>query len=221
MLRAVSRHDYDFYNSPFGVVYSAYIGRPWLGRPIARLVWGGDTRRYYESMAAIGKLDAGATVIDCPCGAGPALGALPPDSGIAYVGADLSPSMLRRARQQKMKRGLTEVELVEADATNLPLGDSHADLFLSCWGLHCFGDPAAAVTEAARVLRPGGRLLGCCFVRGADSVRQRLLVRPHMGDFGPIGTHQEVEAWLAGAGFEGISIERSGPMLFFDARLPT
>ncbi|HYP56036.1 MAG TPA: class I SAM-dependent methyltransferase [Solirubrobacterales bacterium] len=208
----------DFYASAFGVAYSAYMERPRLGRPIARLVWGGDTRRYYESIAAVGVLPAGATVVDCPCGAGPALRALP-RAGVRYVGADLSPSMLRRARRRAAARGLRDaVELVEAEATDLPLGDGSADLFLSFWGLHCFEDPSAALAEAARVLRPGGRLLGSCFVRGSDTVRQRLLVRPHVGDFGPIGTHEEVESWLTAAGFEAAGIERSGPMLFLDAR---
>jgi SAM-dependent methyltransferase len=211
----VSRDDY--YASPLGAVYSAYMERPWLGRSIARLFWGGDSRRYYESIEAIGELPAGATVVDCPVGAGPALRALPAGGRVRYVGADLSPAMLRRARRRAARRELSEVELIEADAASLPLPDASADLFLSFWGLHCFEDPAAAVAEAARVLRPGGRLLGSCFVRGADTLRQRLLVRPHVGDFGPVGTEEEVGSWLAAAGFAAVAVERSGPMLFFDA----
>jgi SAM-dependent methyltransferase len=208
----------DFYASPWGASYSAYMERPRLSRPLGRLVWGGDSRRYYESMGAVAELPAGSTVVDCPVGAGPALRALPGDGGVRYVGADLSPAMLRRARKRAASRGLREVDLVEAEATALPLDDDSADLFLSFWGLHCFADPAAALAEAARVLRPGGRLLGSCFVRGTDTLRQRLLVRPHVGDFGPIGTHEEVESWLSAAGFAGLAVERSGPMLFFDAR---
>jgi len=208
----------DFYASPWGATYSAYMERPRFSRPLGRLVWGGDSRRYYESMEAVAGLSPGSTVVDCPVGAGPALRALPAGDRIRYVGADLSPAMLRRARGRAATRGLSQVELVEADATALPLDDDSADLFLSFWGLHCFEDPAAALAEAARVLRPGGRLLGSCFVRGTDTLRQRLLVRPHVGDFGPIGTHEEVEAWLAAAGFADAALERSGPMLFFDAR---
>jgi hypothetical protein len=41
----------DFYASPFGVAYSAYAERPRLNRLIGKTVWGGDTRRYYESAA--------------------------------------------------------------------------------------------------------------------------------------------------------------------------
>jgi SAM-dependent methyltransferase len=127
--------------------------------------------------------------------------------------------MLLRARKRAQARELTSVEFVEGNATDLPMPPGSADLFLSYWGLHCFDDPAAALAEAARVLKPGGRLVGSCFVRGSDTLRQRLLVRPGSGDFGQVGTEPEVRAWLVAAGFEVSSASRSGPMLFYDARL--
>lgn len=209
----------DFYASPFGVAYSAYMERPRLSRLIGRVVWGGDSKPYYDSMGAVAEVADGGTIVDCPCGAGPALRALRPDAEVRYLAADLSPSMLRRARKRAASRGLGSVEFVEADATDLPLPADSADLFLSFWGLHCFDDPSAALAEAARVLKPGGRLVGSCFVRGDDSLRQRLLVRPGSGDFGQVGSEPEVGAWLDAAGFDVSRADRSGPMLFFDARL--
>jgi SAM-dependent methyltransferase len=209
----------DFWASPFGVVYSAYMERPWLSRLISRVVWGGDSGRYYESMGAIREVADGATVVDCPCGAGAAFRELAPEKAVRYVGLDLSPSMLRRSRTCIRRRGLAQVELIEADATALPLPDDSADLFLSYWGLHCFADPPAAIAEAARVLRPDGRLVGSAFVTGRESLRQRLLVRPGLGDFGNPGGAEDVRGWLEAAGFSQPRLERSGPMLFFDARL--
>ncbi len=209
----------DFYASPLGAAYSVYMERPWLSRPIGRVIWGGDSKRYYESMSAAGEVAEDGTIVDCPCGAGPALRAVRPGSAVRYVAADLSPSMIRRARKRAQRRGLAKVELLEANAAEIPLPSDSADLFLSFWGLHCFEDPQAAVDEAARILEPGGRLVGSTFVRGDDTLRQRLLIRPGTGDFGPIGTHSEIEAWLAEAGFSAPRIERSGPMLFFDGRL--
>ncbi len=211
--------DKALYDSPLGAAYSAYMERPRLSQSISRLFLGGDNGTYYESMGAIGEVADGGTIVDCPCGAGPALRALDPGAAVRYVAADLSPSMLRRARQRARTRGLDQVEPIEADATEIPLPSDSADLFLTFWGLHCFEDPAAALAEAARVLRPDGRLIGSSFVRGSGSRRQRWLVRPNMGGFGPIGSQVEIEAWLAAAGFAMATAKRSGPMLFFDARL--
>jgi len=208
----------DYYASLFGALFSAYMEYPLPSRAIARAMWGGDVRLYYESMQAIGEVADGGTIVDCPCGAGPALRELRPDAAVRYVAADLSPAMLRRARKRVDARGLDRVELVEADATALPLPADSVDLFLSYWGLHCFADPRAALLEAARVLKPGGRLVGSCFVRGRDSLRQRLLVRPGAGDFGPVGTQEEIDAWLEEAGFALSSERRAGPMLYFEGR---
>jgi SAM-dependent methyltransferase len=207
----------DFYASPFGAVYSAYMERPRVARWISRLVWGGDTAAYYRSMDAIAEVGATATIVDCPCGAGVAFRTVPPAAGVRYVALDLSPSMLERARARAKARGLTNVELVRAPATDLPLPSGSADLFLSFWGLHCFDDPAAAIAEAARVLAPAGRLVGSTFVRGRDSLRQRLLIRPGRGDFGAVASAEEIERYLEAAGLRIASKQRSGPMLFFEA----
>lgn len=207
----------DFYASPFGVVFSAYMERPRLSRAIGRLLWGGDSRDYYLSMAAAGEVGPGGTIVDCPCGAGPALRGLRPEQQVRYVAADLSPAMLRRARKRAAARGLDRVEFVEADATDLPLADGAADLFSSYWGLHCFERPELALAEAARLLRPGGRLVGSSFFSGDLNRRQRLMIRPGLGDFGRVGGREEVEGWIAKAGFELRRVTSSGPMLFFDA----
>ncbi len=208
----------DPWASAAGALYGAYMERPRISRPLGRLVWGGDSKPYYESMRGVEEVAPGGTVVDCPCGAGPALRALRPGAAVRYVAADLSRSMLRRARRRAETRGLAQVEFIEADATDLPLASAAADLFLSFWGLHCFEDPQGALKEASRLLKPGGRLLGACFVRGQDSLRQRVLVRPGLGQFGRVATQAEMENWLAAAGFGLADIRRSGPMLFFDAR---
>jgi ubiquinone/menaquinone biosynthesis C-methylase UbiE len=171
-------------------------------------------------MRAITEVPDGGTIVDCPCRAGPALRAVRPDGSGRYVAADLSPSMIRRARKKAKARDLDNVELIEANATDIPLPTDSADLFLSYWGLHCFDNPKAALAEAARVLKPGGRLVGSCFVRGRDGLRQRLLIRSGSGDFGQVGTQAEIESWLAETSFELSTKSRSGPMLFFDAHTP-
>lgn len=169
-------------------------------------------------MCAVPEVADGGTIIDCPCGAGPALRALRPDAEVRYLAADLSPSMLRRAQKRAASRGLCRIEFIEADAGDLPLPTESADLFLSIWGLHCFEDPPAALAEAARVLRPGARLVGSCFVRGTTACGSVCWFVSGSGDFGQVGTEPEVVTWLEAAGFEASKADRSGPMLFFDAR---
>ncbi len=208
----------DFYASPFGIAYAAYMEWPRVSRRVARTVWAGDTEPYYESMRAVAEVPDGGTIVDCPCGAGPALRALDPDRSVRYIGADLSPAMLRRIRKRAAARGVEDIEVIEADATDLPLEDGTADLFLSYWGLHCFDDPVAAVVEAARVIKPGGRLVGASFVHSWETLRQRLLIRPGLGDFGPMGTEEEIRGWLDDAGLEPCSWRRCRSMLYFDAR---
>jgi SAM-dependent methyltransferase len=207
----------DPYASAFGAVYSAYMERPRLSRLIGRVVWGGDTRPYYDSMSAVDHVPAGGMVIDCPCGAGPALRALSNERRIRYVAVDLSPSMLRRARKRARNAALTNVEFLRADATDLPFPAGSADLFLSYWGLHCFADPERAIAEAARVLGRDGRLVGATFVRGSDTLRQRLLVRPDVGDFGKVATSAELVGWFADAGLRLVDERQTGPMWYFEA----
>lgn len=208
----------DFYASPFGAAYSAYMERPWLSTKISRFVWDGDTKPYYALMQVAHEVPAGGTIVDCPCGAGPALRAVP--SHVRYIGVDLSPSMLRRAHRRAAVRGLANVELVQAEATATGLPDGVANLVFSFWGLHCFPEPDVAIVEAARLLEPGGRLAGSCILRCRDNLRQRLLIHPNVGDLGPMGTQPETESWIAAAGLELTAGIRSGPFFFFEARAP-
>lgn len=159
---------------PFGGVYSFYMQRPWLARPIGRLLWGGDIRPFYASLEAL------------------------------------------RARERARKLGLSRIEFVKGDAEQMPVEDGSADLFLSYWGLHCFAHPERAVGEIARCLRPGGRTVGAMICRG-DRFRQRLLVRPGLGDFGPVGTAEDLKRWIRDAGLDLTGMNVSGPFAYFEA----
>jgi ubiquinone/menaquinone biosynthesis C-methylase UbiE len=202
------------FDGAFGSVYGAYIRRERLARLIARLVWGSDTRPFYASMAAIGQVADGGTIVDAPCGSGVAFRAIRPAQPVRYLGFDLSPRMLEQARRYADRLGLHEVELAQADAETLPLEDASADLFLSYFGLHCFPHPDAAVREAARCLRVDGRMVGSTIVLG-DRRLDRLRVRPGAGAFGPVGTEADLERWLSDAGVTDVKIDRSGVFAVF------
>src|SRR3954468_21517313 len=80
------------------------------------------------------------------------------DEGWDPVVVDRQPEMLARAAG----KGL---ETIEADARSLPLADASVDAAMLVSMLHHVEDPAAALTEAQRILRPGGRLALMVFTR--------------------------------------------------------
>lgn len=83
--------------------------------------------------------------------------------GAAVVGVDNSPEQLATARQFQDEFGL-RFPLVWADAQRLPFAARSFELAVSEYGACLWCDPYRWVPEAARVLRPGGRLI---FLTGA------------------------------------------------------
>jgi len=75
------------------------------------------------------------------------------------VGVDLSHSMLTVARANLDRAGLASAQVRQGDLFNLNLTAQDYDLVCIHQVLHFLDDPAGAVREAARMLRPGGRML--------------------------------------------------------------
>lgn len=203
-----------------GAMYSAAMARPGFSIPWARTFWRGDLAPFYAQMSLVSGVSEGATVVDCPCGAGVSLAAITGRADVRYLAIDLSSAMLRRAERVAEKLDLTNVDVIEADAADLPLLEAQAELYLSNWGLHCFDRPTEALAEAFRVLRPEGRLRGCCFVTGDDHFMQRRMIRPGVSVFREVASREEIEGWIVAAGFEPPTVDQYGPMIYFDAAKP-
>ena len=77
---------------------------------------------------------------------------------VQLVGVDLSPAMLAIARRRAQQLG-RPVDLRPADAEHLPFADASFDTMLATLVLCSVPDERRAIAEAARVLRPGGRLV--------------------------------------------------------------
>jgi SAM-dependent methyltransferase len=75
------------------------------------------------------------------------------------LGVDMSPGMLRAARQRAGDTARRSPALLAADATALPLRDAATDLTLAMHMLYHVPEPGRAVAELRRVTRPGGRLI--------------------------------------------------------------
>ena len=162
-------------------VYDSVVERERLAGVLGRLIWGTDTSAFYREIARLGEEPDGTVILDVPCGGGVAFRGLRPGQRVRYVAADLSAVMLRRARAEAQRRDLDQIEFIEVDVEALPFEDASFDLCVSYTGLHCFPDPAAAMSEIARVLRPGGVCgapwlsggRGCARTRSCACIRWR------------------------------------------------
>ncbi len=81
------------------------------------------------------------------------------ERGVAGVGVDLSHEMLSVARANLSRSGLANVYVRHADMYRLPWPAPAFDAVTFHQVLHFADDPAAAIAEAARVVRPGGRVV--------------------------------------------------------------
>jgi ubiquinone/menaquinone biosynthesis C-methylase UbiE len=77
--------------------------------------------------------------------------------GARPVGIDNSPKQLETARRFQAEFSL-RFPLIQGDAERTPLADSTFDLAISEYGAAIWCDPYVWIPEAARLLRPGGRL---------------------------------------------------------------
>lgn len=94
-------------------------------------------------------------VLDVSTGAGHTALAFAPH--VAHVIAcDLTPQMLDAARKLASERGITNIEFKPADAHALPLDDNAFDLVTNRIALHHYTDARKAISEMARVCKPGG-----------------------------------------------------------------
>ena len=170
---------------------------------------------------ALAELKAGETVLDLGSGGGidvllSARRVGP--TGKAY-GLDMTDDMLALAAENTRKSGLTNVEFLKGEIEHIPLPDNSVDVIISNCVINLSGDKDRVLSEAFRVLKPGGRLaVSDVVVRGRvpEAIRKNMelwvgCVAGALGDY-------EYVAKLARAGFHGIEVEPTRVYGVEDAR---
>lgn len=169
--------------------------------------------RTADAWALLGLLDPSWAVADLGAGTGALAEAMAP-----YVervtAIDRSPEMLEAARRRL--ESIDNVEVREGELEDLPLESGTVDLALLILVLHYVVDPRLALEEAARVLRPGGRLI---LLDMREHAREEY--RQTMGHLWPGFSERQLRDWAADVGFAtyrhtGLKPDpdAAGPLLF-------
>jgi ubiquinone/menaquinone biosynthesis C-methylase UbiE len=136
-------------------------------------------RRLRQQLLSLARLTPEDRVLDI--GAGTGLLALAAAPRVQHVTAlDISPAMCRRLSAKAAELARPNVDVLVANATELPMPDGSADVVLSNYCFHHVSDAdkRRGLGEIARVLRPGGRLVigDMMFDAGLRGTRERALV---------------------------------------------
>ena len=191
---------------------------------VQRRLWGTDPRAWAELAESHNRplfeavLDAagagpGTRLLDVGCGSGLTL-VLAAARGAVPSGVDISPGLLAIARER-----LPEADLREADMESLPFGDAAFDAVTGVNAFQFAGDPRQALCEAARVTRPGGRLVASLFAapeRSQGTVAHQamtaLIPPERAADHAPyaLSAPGNLEASLVSA---GLTLDASGEVI--------
>jgi arsenite methyltransferase len=170
---------------------------------------------------ALAELRAGETVLDLGSGGGidvllsaRRVGA----TGKAY-GLDMTDEMLALARENQQKSGLANVEFLKGEIEHIPLPDNSVDVIISNCVINLSADKDRVLSEAFRVLKPGGRFaVSDVVVRGPVPAAIRRNVELWIGCVAGALDESDYRAKLATAGFTDIDIEPTRIYQSADAR---
>jgi len=131
-------------------------------------------------------------------------------SGKVY-GLDMTDEMLALAGQNQQKSGITNAEFLKGDIEQIPLPDNHVDVVISNCVISLSVDKDRALSEAFRVLKPGGRFAVSDIVFQGDRSRVPECLMSEtdqwVGCLSGALTEEEYRSKLQGAGFTDISIQ--------------
>lgn len=148
--------------------------------------------RSFSQQAMLGLLPSHWTVADLGCGNGALARELAPFVQ-RIIGVDQSDAMLAAGRSQS--QGIDNIELRQGELSALPIDDASVDATLCVIVLSYVADPAEAIAEMSRVLRPGGRVVIVDLLAHDRDPFRRQMGQIHRG-FGA----DQLSDWFAQAG---------------------
>jgi ubiquinone/menaquinone biosynthesis C-methylase UbiE/DNA-binding transcriptional ArsR family regulator len=122
------------------------------------------------------------------------------------LGLDLSLDMLLLARDRLERAGLRNCSVRQGDIYDLPLANDSFDVVIVHQVLHFLDDGARAIREAARVLRPGGRLLVVDFAPHEQEFLREQFAHRRLG-FAP----DTVMQWITASGLDPVMHKSLAP----------
>ena len=155
----------------------------WWSRLYMDLFWGGvDDNEVARKVLSFIPDDFRGKMLDVPVGTGVFTAAKYAAMGLADITClDYSSDMLDRARARFGNMGIGNVKLIQGDVGAMPFKDDSFDIVLTMNGFHAFPDKEKAYSEVNRVLKTGGRLVGCFCIQGesrrTDWLMKRILSR--------------------------------------------
>jgi ArsR family transcriptional regulator len=163
--------------------------------------------------AVLGLIDPALVVGDLGCGTGQLTETVAPYVS-RVIAVDSSADMLDAARARV--GNAANVELRQGDLENLPIGPGELDAAMLSLVLHYAPAPAKALSEVARVLRPGGRVLVVDMLPHDREEYQHQMGHVWLGF-----SEKQISKFLAGAGFGDVRVrglptdpDAKGPALF-------
>ncbi len=171
------------------------------------------THALTERMIGAADLRAGLTVLDVGCGSGAPARTIAGRFGVEVVGITTSSVGVETARQRTAEAGVGGVGFEQRDGTDNGFDDASFDRVWVMESAHLMRDKDALVSECARVLRPGGRLVLCDLVRWREiafrEVRERrddfAVLREAFGD----AHFESLDGFGALATQHGLVVDRS------------
>ena len=158
---------------------------------------------------AVADLHEGETVLDLGSGAGAdvLISARRVGASGKAIGLDMTDEMLELARTNAAHAGVSNVEFVKGYIEELPLADGSVDVVISNCVINLSADKPRVLREAARVLRPGGRLAVSDVIADPDmDAATKADVAAYTGCIAGALTHDEFVAALTAAGLTDIDI---------------